>query len=80
MFAKNKYKKYFSSIAKPAGGQANINAEELAQTIIDYYPIEIQHQIVEKLDSQMQALEGVRLLKEEAQKRIEEILAKVWGE
>jgi len=33
-----------------------------------------------KLDKQMQALEGVRLLKKEAQKRIEEILAEVWGE
>jgi len=35
---------------------------------------------VEKLDRQMQALEGVRFLKEEAQKRIEEILAGVWKE
>ena len=43
-------------------------------------PLEIQSQIVEKLDRQMQALEGVRLLKSEAEKRIEEILAGVWGE
>ena len=42
--------------------------------------IETQLQIVEKLDKQMQALEGVRLLKSDAQKRIEEILAGVWGE
>ena len=43
-------------------------------------PLETQRQIVEKLDKQMQALEGVRLLKSEAEKRIEEILAGVWGE
>jgi len=43
-------------------------------------PIDIQCQIVEKLDQQMQALDSVRLLKSEAQKRIEEILAGVWGE
>ncbi len=43
-------------------------------------PLNIQQQIVEKLDKQMQALEGVRLLKNEAEKRIEEILEKVWGE
>lgn len=43
-------------------------------------PIETQRQIVEKLDKQMQALEGVRLLKSEAEKRIVEILAGVWGE
>lgn len=42
--------------------------------------LETQRQIVEKLDRQMQALEGVRLLKEEAGKRIEEILEQVWGE
>lgn len=34
---------------------------------------------VEKVDKQMQALEGVRLLRSEAEKRIEEILAEVWG-
>ena len=43
-------------------------------------PLETQRQIVKKLDKQMQALEGVRLLKSEAEKRIEEILEKVWGE
>jgi len=43
-------------------------------------PLKTQRQIVEKLDRQMQALDGVRLLKSEAQKRIEEILAGVWGE
>jgi restriction endonuclease S subunit len=40
----------------------------------------IQIQIVEKLDQQMQALESVRFLKSEAEKRIEEILAEVWRE
>jgi type I restriction enzyme S subunit len=43
-------------------------------------PLETQCQIVEKLDRQMQALGSVRLLKSEAQKRIEEILSDVWGE
>jgi len=40
--------------------------------------LEIQHQIVAKLDRQMAALEGVRFLKAEAEKRIEEILAGMW--
>ena len=43
-------------------------------------PLETQRRIVEKLDQQMQALEGVRLLKSEAEKQIEEILEGVWGE
>jgi restriction endonuclease S subunit len=80
LFAQKKYRNYFSSIGKQAGGQANINVDELAKTIIDYCPLETQRQIVEKLDRQMQALDGVRLLKFEAKKRIENILAGVWGE
>ena len=58
----------------------NINSEEFKQVATPIPPIETQRQIVEKLDRQMQALESVRLLKSEAQKRIEEILARVWGE
>ncbi|MFH1898781.1 MAG: restriction endonuclease subunit S, partial [Candidatus Desantisbacteria bacterium] len=80
LFAQKKYRNYFSSIGKQAGGQANINVDELAQTMIDCHSLSTQRQIIEKLDRQMQALEGVRLLKSEAEKRIEEILAKVWGE
>lgn len=80
LFAQQKYRNYFSSIGKQAGGQANINADELAQTIIDWYPFETQRQIVERLDRQMSALESVRFLKAEAEKRIEEILSGVWGE
>jgi len=59
--------------------QPNVSAEEFESIKIPLPPLEIQRQIVEKLDRQMQALEGVRLLKSEAEKRIEEILAGVWG-
>ena len=61
-------------------GMLKINQDQLAQIKIPLPPLETQRQIVEKLDKQMQALEGVRLLKSEARKRIEEILAGVWGE
>ncbi len=60
-------------------GMPKINQDQLAQIKIPLPPLETQHEIVEKLDKQMQALEGVQLLKSEAQKRIEEILAEVWG-
>jgi len=65
---------------KQGGGTYNINSEEFKKFPISLPPLETQRQIVEKLDRQMQALEGVRLLKSEAEKRIEEILAGVWGE
>jgi len=41
--------------------------------------IEIQRQIVFELDSQMQILEGIGKMKTEAQKKINQILADVWG-
>jgi restriction endonuclease S subunit len=59
--------------------QPKLNQEKLNNIPIPLPPLETQRQIVEKLDKQMQALEGVRLLKSEAEKRIEEILAGVWG-
>jgi restriction endonuclease S subunit len=60
--------------------QPKLNQEKLNNIPIPLPPLETQRQIVEKLDKQMQALSGVRLLKAEAEKRIEEILAGVWGE
>ena len=62
------------------GGVPHLNLEIVKNIEIPLPPLETQRQIVEKLDRQMQALDGVRLLKEEAQKRIEEILTEVWGE
>ena len=61
-------------------GQWNLTKSICSKLVVSLPPLEIQRQIVEKLDRQMQALEGVRLLKSEAQKRIEEILKRVWGE
>lgn len=80
LFAQKKYRDYFSSIAKPSGGQANINVEQLLETKIDYYPIDIQKQIVAQLDKEMETLEKVRELKDRAEERIEKILKEVWGE
>lgn len=57
----------------------NVNQDKIENIKIPLPPLEAQRQIVEKFDRQMQALEGVRLLKSEAEKRIEEILAGVWG-
>ncbi|MFC1560044.1 N-6 DNA methylase [Candidatus Margulisiibacteriota bacterium] len=68
------------SLQAGRSGMPKINQDQLAQIKISLPPIEIQRQIVGKLDKQMQAIEEVDLLKSEAQKRIEDILAEVWGE
>jgi type I restriction-modification system DNA methylase subunit/restriction endonuclease S subunit len=68
------------TLGAQATKQVELGVGNLESIKIPLPPLETQRQIVEKLDKQMQALEGVRLLKEEAQKRIEEILAGVWGE
>ena len=57
----------------------SINKEQIENIKIPLPPLETQCEIVAKLDKQMEALEGVRLLKSEVQKRIEEILAEAWG-
>ncbi len=65
---------------KQGGGTYNINSEEFRKFPIPLPSLETQRQIVEKLDKQMQALEGVRLLKSEAEKSINETLSEVWGQ
>jgi len=62
------------------GTQPQFSSNKIAQIKIPIPPLKTQRQIVGKLDRQMQALDGVRLLKSEAGKRIEKILAGVWGE
>lgn len=61
------------------GSYPSINQDNIENFTIPLPPLETQRQIVENLDRQMQALEGVRLLKEEAERRIERIIAEVWG-
>jgi len=60
-------------------GQWNLTKSICSRLVVSFPILETQHQIVEKLDRQMQALDGVRLLKSEAEKRIENILTEVWG-
>ena len=79
LFATKRYRDYFKRTCKPAGGQANINANELGVVPIDYFDPEIQNRIVSELDSQMKILDGLQKMKLEAQKKIETILADVWG-
>ncbi|WGQ11384.1 N-6 DNA methylase [Pedobacter gandavensis] len=79
LFTTKKYREYFKRTCKPAGGQANINADELGSVSIDYFEPEIQNQIVSELDSQMQILDGLRKMKAESQMKINQILAELWG-
>ena len=68
-----------TSISNSAGIPL-INNGDIASVKMPLPPLETQHQIVEQLDRQMAALESVRFLKAEAEKRVEEILAGVWKE
>ena len=79
LFATERYRNKIRSIAKPAGGQANINVDELASINIDYYPLETQQKFVAEVNSKMRTLESLREMKSEAEKKIENILADVWG-
>ena len=60
--------------------QPSINQSCIRNLKISIPSIEIQRQIIERLDRQMQAIEGVRLLQAEAAKRIDQIINQVWSE
>jgi len=60
--------------------QPQLPIKDIKKFPIPFPPLETQRQIVEKLDRQMQALDGVRLLKSEAEEQIKKIIAEVWGE
>ena len=79
LFAQNRYRKNFSAIAKPAGGQANINVTQLLETKIDYYPIEIQKAVIENLERERTALAGIKILKGCAEGKTLDILKKLWS-
>ncbi|MBF0410317.1 MAG: restriction endonuclease subunit S [Candidatus Riflebacteria bacterium] len=79
LFSTKRFRDCFKKICKPAGGQANINVDELGAVSIDYFEPTVQCQIVAELDSQMKILEGLRKMKAEAGKKIEKIMDDVWG-
>lgn len=79
LFTTKRYREYFKRTCKPAGGQANINADELGAVSIDYFEPEVQDDIVSKLDTQMEVLKGLLKMKTEAERKIARILADVWG-
>jgi len=76
--------KKFRELAKEkmtgASGHKRVPESFLKEFCFPIPTLEIQQQIVEKLDKQMEALESVRFLKAEAEKRIEEIIAGMWKE
>lgn len=82
LFNSNLGRRYFGVV--PEGGTPSmikVSADYMKSFKIPFMgDIKTQMEIVEELDQQMQALEGVRLLKFEAERRINEISARVWGE
>lgn len=79
LFATKKYRDYFKRTCKPAGGQANINADELGSVSIDYFEPIIQEKIVAELNIQMEVMKGLLKMKKEAETKISKILADTWG-
>jgi type I restriction-modification system DNA methylase subunit len=83
-----KYIWYFSFSSKyweqanklvTGGTQPQFNANKISDLKIPLPDLETQQKIVDELDVQSQILEGLRKMKTEAEKKIEKILADVWG-
>jgi len=79
-FLNSSYSNILTKQNQKGVGVQHLHLEDVRNFEILLPPLKIQQQIVEKLDKQMQALKCVRLLKSEAEKRINEILSEVWGE
>ena len=67
-----------NKLAEGATGRKRVSIMDILNLKIPLPSLDTQRKIVEELDKEMQALEKVKLLKEKAEKRIEEILEEVW--
>ncbi|BBO19064.1 N-6 DNA methylase [Candidatus Brocadia pituitae] len=76
--------KYFRDRAREsmtgASGHKRVPEKFLMEFPYPLAPLPVQQEIVAKLDREMEALEGVRLLRQAAERRIEMIISDVWGE
>lgn len=66
--------------AKYGGARDNINLEQVSKLEIPLPSIEIQEQILVRLDKEIESLEKVNKLKKQAEERINKILDEVWSE
>lgn len=66
--------------AKYGGARDNINLEQVSKLEIPLPSIEIQKQILVRLDKEIESLEKVNELKKQAEERINKILDEVWSE
>jgi len=80
LFASPKYRKMFRRIAKPAGGQANINADELSAVKIDYRPLEEQEDIVAQLDNEVNTIKSLLEISKRRAKDIKSAVNSIWNE
>ncbi len=75
-------RKFFGNT--PQGASASmvkVSQDYMKSFFIPYFgDIKKQQEIVAKLDKEMEALESVRLLRQEAERRIDRIIVEVWGE
>lgn len=83
-----KYIWYFSFSSKyweqanklvTGGTQPQFNANKIGNIKIPLPDLEVQQQIVSKLDIQMEMIKGLKKMKSNAEKKIDKILADVWG-
>lgn len=81
-FAKILQSKYFASktqVFQDRAGMPKVNRDQLATINMAIPKKAEQLEIVVTINSQMQILEGLRTMKIEAEKKINKILADVWG-
>ncbi len=73
-------KQYFQQVKTDGVSQSNINAQLLAKLEIHLPPIDIQKQIVEKIEAERALVESTKKLIAIYEQKTKEVVAKLWNE
>ncbi len=60
-------------------GISNVNQQRIENMLIPYTDLQTQKAIIEQIENDLKSLEGLRKMKAEALKKINQILSDVWG-
>jgi hypothetical protein len=74
------YRRLLSSMAKPAGGQANISVDEFKAIEIEYVTVECQRAIISRLNGAMETNDAMTRAIANGKASIAAVLRAIWEE
>ena len=80
LFASHRYRTLFRKIAKPAGGQANINVDQLSDIMIDWIPRSEQDTLVEEIKKESDTMHGIRRMIQSQEEQTLLLINGIWND